>query len=395
MVSINIGKKSLFSYLLIILALLSSTMAWGYVCFYAISSVMLIRTRFKKQSKQIRHYFWLFLLPNIVVFIHSLMTVAINHQSFYIPRSINNLLYIFFCIVFTYSIFALHKQYSINVLLSSVFTYYFILLVQAFVTVGPAIFIKNIFDIGSPVLTKWLEAHDIGLSLGLIIIYYLVFDRAKTRSRICFLFISIIVFILCDKRIAIGAILAVFAFRFFYHRKFDRRGKMILIWGTIGVVFCYAFVYLVRNEWILGWLWNRGINTMGRTYIYNQFRPYYSFSPLFFGRGSGFTAKMMALKAGTEFNIGNIMAIHSDILRIFIEYGFIGSGLWYAYYLIIMPKMMARKNERYSEVVFIIALYSFIIYLTDNTTNYLLFQTLYMLIPLCVWEIQDVGIQKM
>ena len=380
---------------MILVALFSSTYSWGYLMFYVIAILLFARTGFKLQLGSVKKYYWLYFIPNVVIFIHAISTVAVYHETFHLSRAFNNFVYILMCILSTYSLYYLHKKRSIEIILNAIFTYYLYNVAVALFSVGFVPFVTNIVRPGSTLLTKWLEQHDIGLSLGLIIIYYIFFNNEHTKSKRRYLICSIIVFVLCSKRIALGALAAVCIFKFFYGRRLDKRGRLTLIWGIAGVIICLAFVYTVSNEYILGWLWNHGINTMGRTNIYRTFRPYYEFSPTFYGRGSGFTAKTMSLWAGTQMNAGGILALHSDILRAFIEYGFIGSILWYAYYLIFLPRKIASRYEKYSEVVFVIAIYSFIVYLTDNTSSYMLFQTFYMLIPLCSEAKQNKRIKKL
>ena len=383
------NNNEIITYVIVLLMQFFTRISWGYLLFYAITLFMLMRIGFHIPISLIKNYYWLFVLPNVIILVHAFTTIFVYHQTFFIMRSINNFMFIFSCIIFTACIFSIHKEKSLKILLNAILTYYLFQMGEALLSVGVGTFLSNVIKPGTEVLTKWLEQHDIGLSLGLIIIYYIYFFKGRKKERKKYLFLSIIVFLYCSKRIAIGGLIAVIVFRFFYRRKIDKRGKLTLLWGLTGVALCLGFVYLVSNESITGWLWNHGINTMGRTNIYRTFRPYYELNPLFYGRGSGFTSKLMSIWVGTDQKLGGILALHSDILRAFIEYGFIGSILWYSYYLIILPRRIAKKNERYSEVVFLIALYAFIVYLTDNTSNYMLFQTFFMLIPLCAEAIQE------
>lgn len=375
-------RSEMVSIILILAILLPSTLSWGYLMAYVIVLLFCSRIKFTIKKRLINGYFSYFIIPNILILLHSLLTVIVNNQSFYLMRSLNNFIYIIASILLSYCLYYLHGHRSINVLLSSIVIYYLTKVIAAVVSIGPLIFIKNIFIPGSEVLTKWLEAHDIGLSLGLIILYLLFYESKYVHGKKLALFISCLIFYLCWKRIALAALLIAAVFVIICNKYIDKKNRLMLIWGLIGVSICFGYVYMIKNGELVTWLYSHDINLMGRDNLYRYFSDYYSISPTFLGRGSGFIAKLLTNMVRTGNGIGSIVALHSDILRVYIEYGFIGGLLWYSYYLIILPKIFRRKNNRVGELLFVVAIYSFVIYLTDNTSSYILFQAFYMIIPL-------------
>ena len=167
-----------------------------------------------------------------------------------------------------------------------------------------------------------------------------------------------------------------------FNKVMDKRNRCIMLWGMVGVMICLAYVFLVKSQILLEWFSANGINTQGRNSLYRFIEQYYEFSPRFWGRGDGYTGKLLTDLARSGNGIGKIVALHSDILRVFVEYGFWGSIVWYAYYLIFLPGRFKKKNRKMYEMLFVLAMYLFIIYLTDNASSYMLCQMLYILLPL-------------
>lgn len=368
---------------MILSMLLTIKLSWGFLLQYFFCLLFLIRIHFKYNKILINKYFKFFWIPNIIIIIHAVISIVIYHQSFYIMRSLNNFILITVYILIAYALFVLHEKNAIKVLYNSILVYYIYCFFLAIFNVGLFTFIKNIFIPGSTVLTKWLEQHDVGLSIGLLILYAMFYQK-KEKGKKREIVISLIIFILCWKKIAIGAFILTTIFIIIFNKNIDKRNRLILFWGSAGVVICFCIVYLIRDNSLINWMWAHGMNLMGRDNLYRYMSSYYEFSPAFFGRGSGFTAKL--LTSGIEIipnTINTIAALHSDILRVFIEYGFFGSLLWYCYYLILLPNHFKKSDPKIREVLFVCAIYSFVTYILDNTSNYLVFQLLYMLLPLC------------
>lgn len=383
---IKFTKSEFTSFAMILILISLFTFSWGYWYLYFTCLVFLLRINFKYNKNLFNGYFIYFIIPNILILIHAAVSVFIYRQSFYIMRSINNFVLLTAGILIAYCLFLLHHKKVIKIILYAILSYYLVKLTTSLISVGAGAFMRNIFIPGSDVLTKWLEQHDVGLSIGLLVLYAIFYQKGDKGRKKEFL-LSIIIFVLCWKKIAIGAFVVTAAFIFLFNRKVDKKNRLILCWGIAGVFICFAVVYLIQDNVLTNWMWAHGLNPMGRDNLYKFFSTYYEFSPTFFGRGSGFTAKL--LTSGVTVvpgYINKIAALHSDILRAFIEYGFFGSMLWYSYYLIILPGHFKKINPKIREMLFVCALYSFIVYITDNTSNYFLFQMLYMLLPLCCAE---------
>ena len=84
-----------------------------------------------------------------------------------------------------------------------------------------------------------------------------------------------------------------------------------------------------------------------------------------------------------QYSYLNVGGVHSDILKIYIENGFILFGLWLWYYLIAITKSFAKKiNTSTAVLFFTLTIYTFILYFTDNVENYFIYQIFYICIPI-------------
>ena len=231
--------------------------------------------------------------------------------------------------------------------------------------------------------TMMLEVHELTYCVGLCILYYLFFDDRKTKGDIVRICILTIIFVLGGKRIGFAGIIIAGIVSLIIHK---RNLSLILIKsiGILGTVICMIYVYLLYDGEVLSSLNELGINVMGRDEIYNYYMDRTEFSPTFLGWGIAGVSKTIEHMPKEE--VGNMVAVrglHNDILKIYIEFGFIGSLLWYAFNLIYLPTMIYKKIGKYQAKVYMcLAIYAFITYLTDNTENYFVFQVIFLIIPL-------------
>ena len=98
------------------------------------------------------------------------------------------------------------------------------------------------------------------------------------------------------------------------------------------------------------------------------------FSLGFLGRGIGIVEKLLEC-----YNISAFANLHNDLLKFYVELGFIGLGLYLASYI-----MMFLIAERYfgkssMSYLFLVSIYTIIIFATDNISIYLIY-----LIPMYV-----------
>lgn len=163
----------------------------------------------------------------------------------------------------------------------------------------------------------------------------------------------------------------------FVTRQSEKNQKcLITITGVVMMLVCYLLVYLVLNpDWNLI-ASNLNIDLAGRNYYYAAMQNYAHFGTDFIGLGRN-ACQVILKEDFPYFRVGNV---HSDILRMYVESGFWMFSVWLIYYLIIMPKYIERKiGTKSSKFVMAVTLYTFIVYMTDNTELYLMNQFFYIL----------------
>ena len=230
--------------------------------------------------------------------------------------------------------------------------------------------------------SNYFEVHELTFAIGLCIIYYMFFSERKKHNtgKLVFLVIS---FILGSKRIGMAGIAAAGLFSLFVHKKGLSRRKLITI-GIVGVLVCYGYLFIVYNNEFFAILNKRGINNMGRDLIYSYFVRRTKLSPTQMGWGMAGVSKIVENMDRNEvMYMAAVRGVHNDILKIYINFGFVGSLIWYALNLIYYPvKFMNEYGKKAATIYMALILYLFITYLTDNTESYFVCQVALLLIPI-------------
>lgn len=336
-----------------------------------------------KTYANIRHQMTMLgLLPIMMILFYSIFIWLISSTPFpYIGRGITNTLFGIGSCISGIAIVSIFKdrvfKYGAISALITFFSSMFIGLMR-----NGTLFIEALFrPDGSAALhvinNQYVELHEVIFSLGLYIICFLFFTNNKKNTFVMIL--SIVCFLLGFKRIGIAALAIVIIYLIFtVHLAVRTKKKIIKITGLLAVIVSVIFVAFSVSDELTDLLTSYGISMSGRNIIYDYFRKFCSFSPLFFGRGVGFVTKQFDYITVTDlYNMSSIKALHNDLMKMFIEIGFWGFILWSWYWLIVVPKRFLSYNiinSRAVLVCFALILYSFITYTTDNTQGYFNFQ---------------------
>ena len=118
---------------------------------------------------------------------------------------------------------------------------------------------------------------------------------------------------------------------------------------------------------------------MGRNYYYQAIMKYATFSPGFIGIGRNVVTKIL----NSELSYLNVGGVHSDIIKMYVENGFILFGLWLWYQLIFMLKFYKKEyGDNVAILYFGFLIYLFTLYLTDNVEVYFICQILVTMLPI-------------
>ena len=269
------------------------------------------------------------------------------------------------------SILYLFGKRGVNVSIAALCLAWIISLVRVFVAPAFDSFWKN------------LELHDISFGAGYILLYYVFCHKRWNAFHITCCSIVVLLILLSFKRIGLAALgLTIILWMILRYIKKETNRRKILFWGGIAAIcICYLFVAMIKEGWLIAILNAMGIHTMGRNYYYEALASHFQFSPLFLGLGRNASATLFT----TDYAFMRVGNVHSDILRMYAECGFILFGLWLAVYWIALPKAIDKKyGYRAMEFFLLCTVYTFVVYATDNTELYLVNQYFYMLMPMHV-----------
>ena len=117
---------------------------------------------------------------------------------------------------------------------------------------------------------------------------------------------------------------------------------------------------------------------MGRDYNYRAIMDYAQFKPSFLGIGRNVVTQLL----NTELSYLHVGGVHSDIIKMYVENGFILFGGWLAYYLVYLKNVYKKHYSEKSVILYFeIIIYMFTLYLTDNVEIYFICQILAIMIP--------------
>lgn len=214
--------------------------------------------------------------------------------------------------------------------------------------------------------TNYFELHDLVAAAGYIVAFYIFSQKKLDKRDFAFLSVVALIMILGIKRISVvGLILATLfhlIIRWFPEKK---QYTLCIIAGWLGFLFCYFYIYWLSVPGAFTKFVNEnGINTMSRIYFYEAIMRHAEFSPSFLGVGRHVVSRLLIEELP---NFG-ITFVHSDILKMYVENGFIVFGLWLWYYLINVTRQY-KNRFGFKEAVFYFGLtvYTFTLYLADNT----------------------------
>lgn len=336
-------------------------------------------------DKQLSKFIILYMLPHVVIQLYTIILMLfgkVDWSSFttnltvYVPTLLAIVaIYLIGTNVYWYTFLALILSWCLSVFTSLIFK-------------GPVIFVHaiiqayiNPLDQTGGLSINYLELHDLVLAIGYILIYYLFTNHKLEKKEKIILIFTIAIMVLGMKRVSILGLIFVLIFYFIIKKvSSDKRFKICFILGVTIFVLSYLFIYVLSDGNVFySMISELGINVMGRNYYYEAAMKYAKFSPFFLGIGRNVLAQIFR----TDLSYLNVGGVHSDILKMYIENGFIIFGLWLWYQLIFMLKFYKKEYGKKGAIFyFAFLIYLFMLYLTDNVEVYFICQILVTMLPI-------------
>lgn len=342
------------------------------------------RLRFRRDKTlqfSIRH----FIMPAVLILIYSCLNQLLRGLTFdYLKNSLTTeIRYIAYYLLGIVAVRAFGSRTVDYLLLMAVAAYVpaFAKHFQKYGLVGGITIMLNpeIFHIQTP-----LEIHTMTYILGFMALYYAYrWWVEKNAGAKWFFLISAILTVIGTKRIVLAAMFAsVFMMLVLIRIKPEQRYSLMRLGCMILIVSSFAFLYLVHSGILERMTAALGVESSSRFLLWNLLRNKYDMSPLFMGYGISYGARIMHYvwqRAG----LANAVALHNDILRVYLGLGFGGTILyWYNYFYATMRRARRIASIDVATFVFTIATYFFINSLTSNEgvnpmTNGMYFTILY------------------
>lgn len=317
-----------------------------------------------------------FFVPALLIHLYSLVMIILGFFSKdYLCSNIS----MYSPILLAVSSIYLFGDKALNYCCTSLILSWFISIIFSFCLKGfrilPYAILQGYFGSGSNlgITVNYFELHDLILSCGMILIYITLFANNKLKSNFMLILFVFIISLLGVKRIAALAFIMVYImYRFLNKMSQKHKQKFYKIISYSVIIICYLFIFALMNENLVDFLNNKlHINLMGRNYYYSAISKYGNFSINYLGLGRSsvstiLTSTLSYLKVG---------GVHSDILKMYIENGFIVFGLWMIHYLVKIPKKLCKLNKyKTAFLYFCLIIYTFVLYFTDNVENYFIYQ---------------------
>ncbi len=215
------------------------------------------------------------------------------------------------------------------------------------------------------------ELHEITFALGAVIPFVIfTFFEQKNKGLTC-LFLAVTVFCYLSglKRMGLAALGLAFLIGFgleaLMRNKNSRRGWLLFA-AVVAMALVYVYLVFVRNGLFDYLSEHFNVDTMGRRNLNDLAERYYRVTPDFLGWGGGFVSSLF--RGLPE---GSILALHNDILQVYIETGFWGFWLWMLCYIFIRVYFVAKwQGAKGGILCLVYAAYVLATASTDNTIFY-------------------------
>lgn len=225
-------------------------------------------------------------------------------------------------------------------------------------------------DETGPVIMQ-AEQHELVFAIGAYLLYFALYPP-KGIFKWSVTAIGLFLFVSGLKRIAVISIvlslLVCLPLKAVAEKKPKTVKRVINIVMTVLFVGVIAYVGAIKNG-LFDMLEKAGLATMGRDKVYRVLNEYYSFSPLYIGKGMGNLLYII----NTKMHDFSVQAPHNDFLLYFADLGFVGFILWLIQLTFVRIRFFGRNENTNGRIVACaMMMYLFIVSSTDNTFEYML-----------------------
>lgn len=243
-------------------------------------------------------------------------------------------------------------------------------------------YLMNVFSIsqfgyGSTLsnISYGLEIHDATFAMGIFLVYFIFYENLNEEKHILHIFVSIMGLYLGFKRNALLGIVVTIIALLFVRKNTKEFVKKCQILGFCMFVVGMLYVGLIKNIDELPLFVK--ILDIARINLYHFLSGQYTISPFYLGKGYSYVNQLLGLEPDL------LNSSHTDLVRIYIEMGLYGFGLWIWYCFVCIPRELYTHYSKVAGNFFLVStFYVFSTYFLDNTLVLFDNQFIYYLIPL-------------
>lgn len=359
----------------------------------------LITPEFKKAILSLR-YCGIFMIPYLWTIFYSLIVWGVRMPGFRVMT--RGFFYVGYqliavaaaaCTVYLFGSRGIYVQLAALMIANSMYV------IRAIVENGIVEFLSQYvavilsFTANTGMVMKNFEGLGYSFAYGFFLVYFLL-DAENRKKKKIWGIVCGAMFFLGLKRTVLLAVAAAVLLGLFVQR-FCLKGakRLILVMSFVGILGSLGFVIAVSMG-LFDWVETLGIDTMGRDWVYQAVRDLYEIGVGYWGKGAGFisgslaTGELVLNMDGYQFG-----EIHSDLLRQYIELGFVGFIIWVYLFLNVRVKYFFHREEGKTDLLHgcltaFVFLAAFITYGTDNNLYYY-YTTLFMTMVIMAYRFDE------
>ena len=355
-----------------------------------------LKNTYSRRKNITVYHFWLMLFPILVMSLYAFAIWLFRKDVVFgnYTRLCSTIIYLCISWGFGAAGYYFFKEKSVDYLFYAGVTSYFLGSVCCLVFEhglwGVLEYAKKLFlGIHSPV-THVMEVHDITFAMGIFLLYYLYFEKRSVSHHNAKIILAGLMVFFGLKRIEILALFFAVAVHFIFFRKKMSVSRTSTIFAVSAVLLSFLYLFLIKTGLLSLICMYYGIETSGRLMAYDYARDFFELSPTFTGMGFTYFLEMWEnlYNEGLYFTVngwdyGAAASVHSDIVCLYIENGFLLTIGWIWYSFATKPKLIQKvSGSRSAQCYLLIVAYMFVLYLTDNTFGYHDTQMIFFLAPL-------------
>lgn len=298
--------------------------------------------------------------------------------------------------IMIFSFFKAAKEQVVNYITIGYLINQVIVMVIRTISYGP---LKAFYDITGSFSIKdstasIFEIHMATYCLGILIIYYLwnIIDKKRKHQRIkgttiALLVILLFFFLIGNKRIAVLAlIIAAIAMIIIFKIKINK--KKIFVFSAAIIIIIMSYIGIIYNGQFYKLNKSAGIDTSGRSILYRYITNKSDFSINALPWGLDTVNVMLENVSYKEIHQSYIaVALHNDLLRTYVEFGFVGFVLWISIIALFIPYIIYKTlSAQTLKMYYVLLVYALILFSTSNAYYLTNIQILIFLIPMVINE---------